>query len=119
MVFIVIAIICFFLQMVAPWWVIIVISFTTCGIIGKTGKIAFWQSFFAIFLLWIGYALFKSLPNDNILAGRVAVMTGIKVWWALILVTGIISGLVAGISGLCGYHFRTGMLAKKTDEKIA
>lgn len=119
MVFIVIVIICFLLQMVAPWWVIIVVAFATCGIIGKTAKIAFWQSFFALFLLWIGYALFKSLPNDNVLAGRVAVMTGIKIWWALLLVTGILSGLVAGISGFCGYHFRMAMLAKKTDEKLA
>lgn len=119
MVFLVILIICFFLQMVAPWWVIIVISFATCGIIGKTGKIAFWQSFFAIFLLWIGYSLFKSLPNDNILASRVAVMMGVKIWWILLIVTGLISGLAAGISGYCGYHFRKAMLVKKTDEKIA
>jgi hypothetical protein len=46
-------------------------------------------------------------------------MTGIKLWWALLLVTGILSGLVAGISGYCGYQFRMAMLAKKTDEKIA
>jgi hypothetical protein len=68
-------------------------------------------------LLWIGYALFKSLPNDNVLAGRVAVMTGIKIWWALLLVTGILSGLVAGISGYCGYQFRMAMLAKKLTRK--
>jgi len=119
MVFIVIAILCFLLQMIAPWWVIIVVAFVTCGIIGKTGKIAFWQSFFAIFLLWIGYSLFKSLPNDNLLASRVAAMTGVKLWWILLLITGLISGLVAGISGYCGYHFRMAMLAKKTDDKIA
>ncbi|MCZ4244658.1 hypothetical protein [Pedobacter punctiformis] len=101
--------------MILPWWVIIVIAFATCGIIGKTGKISFWQSFFAIFLLWIGYALFKSLPNDNILASRVAIMTGVKLWWLLLLVTGILSGLVAGISGYCGYQFRKAMLVKKSD----
>ncbi|WP_443944168.1 hypothetical protein ACJVDH_14750 [Pedobacter sp. AW1-32] len=119
MVFIAILIICFLLQMIAPWWVIIVISFATCGIISKSGKIAFWHSFLAIALLWIGYALFKSLPNDNVLAGRVAVMTGIKLWWALLIVSGILAGLAAGISGFCGYHFRMAMLRKKTDEKIA
>jgi hypothetical protein len=119
MVFIVIVILCFLLQMVLPWWVIIVISFATCGIIGKTGKIAFWQSFLAIFLLWIGYALFKSLPNDNILATRVAVMIGIKIWWILVLVTGIISGLVAGICGFCGYQFRKALLNKNTEQKLA
>lgn len=119
MVFIVILIACFLLQMILPWWMIIVISFATCGIIGKTAKISFWQSFFAISLLWMGYALFKSLPNDNILAARVAVMTGVKTWWAVVLVTGILSGLVAGISGYCGYQFRIAMLIKKTDKKLA
>ncbi len=119
MVFIVILIISFLLQMIAPWWVIILISFATCGIIGKTGKIAFWQSFFAICLLWIGYSLFKSLPNDNVLASRVAIMISVNVWWILLLITGILSGLVAGISGYCGYQFRMAMLVKKSDEKIA
>lgn len=113
MVFIAILIICFLLQMVLPWWIIIVISFATCGIIGKTGKIAFWQSFLAIFLLWIGYSLFKSLPNDNILAKRVAIMISVNIWWVLLLITGILSGLTAGISGYCGYQFRKAMLVKK------
>lgn len=119
MVFIVILILCFLLQMVAPWWIIIVIAFATCGFIGKTGKIAFWQSFLAIFALWIGYSLFKSLPNDNILATRVAAMFKVQMWWLLLLLTGLLSGLIAGISGLCGYHFRKAMLNKKTEQKLA
>ncbi|WP_443938180.1 hypothetical protein [Pedobacter sp. MW01-1-1] len=119
MVFIVLLIICFILQMFLPWWIICVIAFATCGLIGKTGKISFWQSFLAIFCLWIGYALFKSLPNDNLLAGRVAVMIGVKIWWVLLLLTGILAGLAAGICGYCGCQFRKAMLSKKTDEKLA
>lgn len=118
MVFIVILIVCFLLQMVLPWWVIIVVSFATCGLIGKTRKISFWQSFFAVALLWMGYALFKSLPNDNLLANRVAVMIGVKQWWALLLITGLLSGLIAGISGLCGYFFRINVLLKKTNHNL-
>ncbi|MGY3053653.1 ABC-type multidrug transport system fused ATPase/permease subunit [Pedobacter sp. UYEF25] len=118
MVFIAIVIICFLLQLMLPWWIIVVIAFATCGIIGKTGKIAFWQSFFAIFLLWIGYALFKTIPNDNILANRVAVMLQVNFWWLVLLLTGLIGGVVAGISGYCGYHFRIAMLAKKKSENL-
>ena len=116
MVFLAIIILCFFLQMILPWYIIIIISFATCGIVGKTGKIAFWQSFFAIFLLWIGYALFKTLPNDNLLASRVAVMLQVNIWWILLLVTGLLAGLVAGVSGFCGYHFRIAMLTKKNQK---
>lgn len=46
-------------------------------------------------------------------------MTGVKIWWVLLFVTGLVSGLAAGISGYCGYQFRKAMLVKKTDEKIA
>ncbi|WP_379093435.1 hypothetical protein [Pedobacter sp. UC225_65] len=114
MVFLVVIIASFLLQMVLPWWAVVVISFATCGFIGKTGKIAFWQPFLAIFLLWLGMALFKSLPNHNVLATRVAEMIGVKLWPVLLLITVLIGGLVAGISGYCGYHFRKAIISLKT-----
>ena len=114
MVFLIIIIASFLLQMVLPWWVVIVISFAACGILGKTGKIAFWHPFFAILLLWIGMALFKSIPNHHILATRIAEMLKVQFWPLVLLITGLLGGLVAGISGFCGYHFRKAMINLKT-----
>lgn len=111
MAFLIILLLSFLFQMVLPWWIIIVISFGTCGILGKNGKIAFLQSFFAIFLMWIGMALYKSIPNENILASRIAEMLSLKYWPLVVFVTGLIGGLVAGIAGLCGYHFRKAMIS--------
>lgn len=110
MVFLVILIASFFLQMVLPWWVVIILSFATCGLIGKTAKIAFWHPFFAILLLWLGMALFKSIPNHNVLATRVAEMIGVKLWYVVLVITVALGGLAAGISGICGYHFRKAVL---------
>jgi hypothetical protein len=114
MVFLVIIIASFLLQMVLPWWVIIIISFATCGLIGKTGKISFWQPFLAIFVLWLGMALFKSLPNHNVLATRVAEMLSVKLWPLVLLITVLLGGLVAGISGYCGHHFRKAVISMKS-----
>ena len=117
MVFLVILIASFFLQMVLPWWVVIILSFATCGLIGKTAKIAFWHPFFAISVLWLGMSLFKSLPNSNVLATRVAEMIGVKLWYVVLIITVVLGGLTAGISGICGYHFRKAVLfspAKKS-----
>ena len=114
MVFIVILIAAFVLQFLLPWWIVLVIAFATCGLIAKTGRIAFWSLFFAIALLWMGMALFKSLPNYNILAGRVAEMLSVKVWWMVLVLTGVFGGLAAAITGYCGYHFRKAVLIKKT-----
>ncbi len=114
MVFIVILIASFLLQMVLPWWIVLIVSFATCGLIAKTAKIAVWSPFFALFFLWIGMALFKSLPNHNVLAGRVAEMLTVKAWWMVLVLTGFLGGFVSAISGFCGYHFRKAVLIKKT-----
>lgn len=114
MVFIVVIIASFLLQMAMPWWAVIVISFATCGLIGKTGRIAFWQPFLAILVLWIGMALLKSIPNHHVLATRVAEMVGVKLWPVVLAITGLLGGLVAGISGYCGYHFRKSLISMKT-----
>jgi hypothetical protein len=117
MVFIVIIIAAFLLQLVLPWWIVIVICFATCGLIGKTGKISFWQPFLAIGLLWLVMALFKSFPNNHILAMRVAEMFGLTLWPLVLLITVLIGGLAAGISGYCGYHFRKAMIGMKPQPK--
>lgn len=115
MVFIIIIILSFLLQLVLPWWVIVVISFATCGLIGKTGKIALWSPFFAILLLWSGMALFKSLPNNNVLAMRVAEMFGVHSWWLILVLSVLLGAFTAAISGYCGYHFRKAVLVSKTN----
>lgn len=115
MVFIIIIILSFLLQLVLPWWIIVIISFVTCGLIGKTGKIALWAPFFAILLLWTGMALFKSMPNNNVLAMRVAVMFGVQSWWLILVLSALLGAFTAAISGYCGYHFRKAVLVSKTN----
>lgn len=114
MVFLVIIIAAFILQMVLPWWVIVIISFATCGLFGKTAKISLWSPFFAILLLWTGMALYKSIPNEHLLASRVGEMLGVQAWWLVLILTSVLGAFVAGVSGFCGYHFRKAVLSKKT-----
>lgn len=113
MVFLVIIIAAFVLQSFLPWWVVVVICFATCGLIGKTGRISFWQPFFAISVLWLGMSLFKSIPNHHILASRVANMVGVQLWPVVLVITMVLGGLAAGISGYCGYHFRKAVISSK------
>lgn len=115
MVFIIIIVLSFLLQLVLPWWIIVIISFVTCGLIGKTGKIALWAPFFAILLLWTGMALFKSMPNNNVLGMRIAVMFGVQSWWLILVLSALLGAFTAAVSGYCGYHFRKAVLVSKTN----
>jgi hypothetical protein len=113
MVFLIILIASFLLQLVLPWWLIVIIAFITCGLIGKTGKVSFWQPFLAIALLWTAMALFKSLPNQNLLASRVASMLGLQLWWWIMVISSVLGAVVAGISGYFGYQFRKAVIVVK------
>lgn len=115
MVFLVILVASFLLQQLLPWWIVVIISFTACGLIGKTAKIAIWHPFFAILLLWTGMAMYMSLPNHHILVKRVAEMFGLHNWWLILILSTVMGGFVAAISGYCGYHFRKALLFKKSD----
>lgn len=115
MVFLVVLIASFLLQLVLPWWIMIIIAFVTCGLIGKTGRVSFWHPFLAIFVAWTAMALFKSIPNDNILVTRIAEMFGLHFWPAILIISCLLGSCVAAISGYCGYQFRKAVLANKSN----
>jgi len=114
MVFLLILLLAFLLQFFLPWWVIILISFVTCALLSKTAKIALWAPFFAILLLWTAMALFQSIPNNHLMATRVAEMLTLSSWWLVLVITSLLGAFVAAISGFCGYHFRKAMFLRKS-----
>ncbi len=114
MVFLIILVLAFLLQLFLPWWIIVIISFLTCAVVGKTGKVSLWAPFFAILLLWTAVALFKSIPNEHIMAKRVAEMLAVSNWWLVLIIASLLGAFVAGVSGFCGYHFRKAMFLHKS-----
>lgn len=68
--------------------------------------------FLAVFLFWAAYSFTLANRNDFILAKKIAVLLpldGNSV--LLVLVTGFVGGLAAGIAGIFGKQFR--MILKK------
>ncbi|WP_295651382.1 hypothetical protein [uncultured Mucilaginibacter sp.] len=106
MLFFIIFILSLLASFVLPWWTIAIISFLMALFIAKTSRHAFWSGFVAIFIVWIVVALFKSVPNDHILAKRVAAVFHLPHWILLLLVTALIGGLVAGMSALTGFYVK-------------
>lgn len=102
MLFLIIFILTFASGFVFTWWVGAIIAFVAALITGKTAGRSFWAGFLAIALAWTLLALFKSIPNDHMLAGRVAVMLQLPGWIWVLVVTCLIGGLVGGMSALSG-----------------
>ncbi len=110
MLLILIALASLVLQLFLPWWIIGPIAFCFAAWKASTGKHAFWSGFLAIFLLWALMALFKTLPNENLLANRVGQMLGLPGWelnWLIVLlISSLVGAIVGGFSALAGIYCR-------------
>ncbi len=103
----------FLLNMVLPWW-----SIAIPGLIlgyqfhPDSGK-AFGTGFLALFVLWTIQALYVHISNDGILSTRVAEMLSVNSPWVVILITGILGGLVSGLSTLTGSLIKKAVASEK------
>ena len=79
-----------------------IIAFVAAYICNKKPAWSFLSGFAAVFAAWTIAALLKSMPNDNVLAARVAKLMQLPNWVMLLLVTGFIGGLVGGLAALSG-----------------
>jgi len=101
--FIATIIIAIILSQFLPWWSVMVASFATSLFIGLKRIAVFVVPFLAIMFYWIVYAFLLSNSNDFLLAKKIAILLPLKGnAYLLILLTGVIGGLAAGISGIFG-----------------
>ncbi len=84
-----------------PWWTIAIVSFFVMALLRLRPLWSFVAGFVSLFLLWTILALVIDLRNEHILSARMALVLPLGgSSAALILITGFIGGLVAGVAGL-------------------
>jgi hypothetical protein len=96
---------------ILPWWFAAIICFAGGFFIRTTGS-AFWAGFAAVGLTWLAFALLKTLPNDNILANRMAQVFQLPGWIYVLVITVVIGGLVGGFSALSGKLLKSAVARK-------
>lgn len=106
MTWIIVSIIALILQQFLPWWSIGIAGFLFGFLIDQRRKMAFINGFLGIFLLWGGTATYIYIVNDGVLANRLALMTGFPHGILLIIITGLIGGVIAGLASLSGRYLR-------------
>lgn len=101
------------LSLFLPWWAVMLAAFLSGAIVRLRNVAAFFVPFGAIALLWIVNAWMLSSANDYTLASKIAVLLPLEGNVVLlILVTGVIGGIAAGIAGLFGNQCRA-IMAKE------
>ena len=90
-----------------PWWGFAVSSFLIGALLFQSAGKAFLSGFFGLFLFWAGMATWIDIQNKHLLSQKVALIFPLQgSYILLILVTGILGGLIAGLSALSGSYLR-------------
>src|SRR5688500_10737239 len=90
-----------------PWWAIAIAAFLVTALIRQAPVYAFLAGFLSIFLLWSIMAFIISYSNDDILAHKVSqLIIQVDNPLLLVLVTGLLGGIVAGLAALAGSFIR-------------
>lgn len=101
--FIATIILAYVLSLFLPWWSVMVAAFVTALFVPLKKIAVFIVPFLAILLFWMVYSYILSSSNDFTLAKRIAVLLPLGGNpYVLMLVTGIIGGLAAGITATFG-----------------
>ena len=101
------------LSLFLPWWSVMTAALTTALFIPLKKVAVFFVPFIAILLFWIVYSFILSSGNDYTLAKRIAVLLSIgENPYILILITGVVGGLAAGIAAIFGKQLSLVMTKK-------
>lgn len=96
----------YIMQLVTPWWGIVLAVVIVTFIVNKNYWSSFVIGFLGVFILWGGFALFKDLGNASLLSSQVGDLLGGLPGIALVALTGALGGLLGGLSGMLGYSAR-------------
>ncbi|MCZ2223028.1 MAG: hypothetical protein LC122_05295 [Chitinophagales bacterium] len=90
-----------------PWYSFVFCAFIVSFAIPQKSWKAFVSGFVAVFLLWIVLVMIIDNANEHILSKKVAEILPLNGnYFLLILITGLIGGLLAGMSALTGCFLR-------------
>ncbi len=101
--FITTIIIAFTFSLFMPWWSVMLAAFIAALIFPLKRAAVFFVPFVAILAFWCIQAFSLANGNDFVLAKKIAVLFPLGGnEYLLLLVTGIVGGLAAGVAGIFG-----------------
>src|SRR6266542_2593220 len=102
-----------------PWQSIALVSFVIAVIIWQKPGIAYVTGFVSMFLLWALLAWWIDAQNNSILSVRMAALFQLgRSSFLLIVITGLVAGIVGGLSALSGSYLRKYLDGRKKEEEL-
>lgn len=105
--FFLIAILSFVVQLFLPWWSLAVVSFGSAFFWGKKAVQSFFAGLLANGLVWLLMAVFIHFTRGDIMTNRISQLLNLPSSSILYLVAFLVAGLVGGLAGVSGYYLKS------------
>jgi len=90
------------------WWFFAVVALLVALLIHQRAGKAFLAGFLGLFILWFILAFWMDSANNGVLSVKIASLLPLRgSKWALVILTAILGGLIAGFSAMSGSYLRT------------
>jgi len=103
---ILIGILTYFLSIIAPWWIIVIIGFLGGLLIPGSSMTVFVSGFLGVGIIWMAYAWKLDAENESRFSNVILELLPVSDSTILIALLGVIGGLCGGLSSLTGALLR-------------
>jgi hypothetical protein len=111
--FILIFIAAFLLQIFLPWWCMVIVAFAISMLLGKNAGQVFFAGFFACGTGWLAMAIYIHFTGGDLMTHRVAELFSLPGNAILYAVTFLVPAIVGGIAALSGFFLQEIFRRKK------
>ena len=104
-----------FLNIVAPYWAVMIALTVLAGIIRPSGWGGFFGGGLGMGLVWLGQTVYISAVTSSTLPDKMGALMGLGAGLNLMLLTAVLGFILGGFSGLLGVMFRNLVQKKRRD----
>jgi hypothetical protein len=109
------ALVVVFLNIVAPYWAVMIALTVLAGIIRPSGWGGFFGGGLGMGLVWLGQTVYISAVTSSTLPDKMGALMGLGSGLNLMLLTAVLGFILGGFSGLLGVMFRNLVQKKRRD----
>jgi hypothetical protein len=109
------ALVVVFLNIVAPYWVVMIAVTALAALIRPTVWGGFLGGGLGMGLVWLGQTVYISAVTSSTLPDKMGALMGLGSGLSLMLLTAVLGFILGGCSGLLGVMFRNLIQKKPTD----
>ena len=109
------ALVVVFLNIVAPYWAVMIALTVLAGIIRPSGWGGFFGGGLGMGLIWLGQTVYISAVTSSTLPDKMGALMGLGSGLNLMLLTAVLGFILGGFSGLLGVMSRNLVQKKRRD----